>query len=248
MKPALLFSFLGAAGCHAVLLFGFQASGPVLPSLGDQAPSLDVALVEGEPAAMPGEPDEAAPAPAHPEPEPAPEPEPKTEPKAEPEPQPTPALSDCAHVAESTPAPTPVRPPKPSPKEVTSKPSPAHRPARPVTTSGTGTGSGGGFGGRYFCGTATSGAGTGARPRYQPLPPYPPQARRANQEGVPLVKIEVGADGRPGAVSLARSSGFPLLDEAALRGVTRWRFEPARAAGVPVASQVEVPVRFSLVQ
>jgi protein TonB len=45
---------------------------------------------------------------------------------------------------------------------------------------------------------------------------------------------------------LKQSSGFPLLDEAAIAAVRRWTFEPARIDGRAVASQVVVPVRFSM--
>ena len=58
--------------------------------------------------------------------------------------------------------------------------------------------------------------------------------------------IAVSADGRPLHISLAKSSGHPLLDQAAIEAVRGWTFEPARASGVPVASQVLVPVRYSL--
>lgn len=97
-------------------------------------------------------------------------------------------------------------------------------------------------------GTGEPGIGVGVQPRFlsHPRPEYPPQARRERQEGVSIVKVRVGPDGRPAEVTLAHSSGFPLLDEAAVRGVKRWTFEPARTAGVPVSSQVEVPVRFNL--
>jgi len=61
-----------------------------------------------------------------------------------------------------------------------------------------------------------------------------------------LLTVEVGANGRPTSVALKRSSGVESLDRAALAAVRRWTFEPARSAGIPVASRVEVPVRFSL--
>jgi len=61
-----------------------------------------------------------------------------------------------------------------------------------------------------------------------------------------LISVEIGGDGRASEVTLKRSSGFPLLDEAAIRAVRGWTFEPARAAGIPVSSRVDVPVRFSL--
>jgi protein TonB len=58
--------------------------------------------------------------------------------------------------------------------------------------------------------------------------------------------VVVEVDGLPGAVSLNRSSGYPLLDRAALDAVRQWTFEPARAAGVAVPSAVVIPVRFDL--
>ena len=61
-----------------------------------------------------------------------------------------------------------------------------------------------------------------------------------------ILNVLVRADGQPADVSVARSSGFPLLDQAALAAVRRWTFDPGRSADVPVASQVAVPVRFSL--
>jgi protein TonB len=85
-------------------------------------------------------------------------------------------------------------------------------------------------------------------PRYRstPEPEYPAAARRERQEGVVLLAVEVSAQGRPTEVVVKRSSGFELLDRSAVRAVRRWRFEPARTAGLPIASHVEIPVRFRL--
>lgn len=87
-----------------------------------------------------------------------------------------------------------------------------------------------------------------AHPRYavNPPPNYPPDAKRLKQQGEVLLHVKVGADGSAQAVTLKHSSGFPELDEAALAAVRRWKFEPARAAGVPVAVDVDVPVRFRI--
>jgi protein TonB len=92
------------------------------------------------------------------------------------------------------------------------------------------------------------GALLSAKPRYRvnPAPEYPIASRRRREEGVVMVKVTVEANGAPSAISLAASSGYPLLDAAALDAVRRWTFDPARAAGVPVPSLVNVPVRFSL--
>lgn len=87
-----------------------------------------------------------------------------------------------------------------------------------------------------------------ARPKYKsrPEPAYPALARRRRQQGVVLLTVLVGASGRPDSVEIRSSSGFRALDDAALEAVKQWEFEPARLGGVPVASEVEVPIRFQL--
>jgi protein TonB len=87
---------------------------------------------------------------------------------------------------------------------------------------------------------------SGAHYLSNPKPEYPEKARALHQQGVVLLGVEVGADGRPSEVTITRSSGFPELDQAAVRAVRRWTFEPARAGGLPVSSRVVVPVHFSL--
>jgi protein TonB len=94
------------------------------------------------------------------------------------------------------------------------------------------------------------GALLSAKPRYRvnPAPEYPIASRRRREEGVVMVKVTVEPNGAPSAISIATSSGHPLLDAAALDAVRRWTFDPARAGGVPVSSLVTVPLRFSLSQ
>jgi len=79
------------------------------------------------------------------------------------------------------------------------------------------------------------------------LPPeYPQAARRAGQQGTVIVLASCSATGAVEDVALAQSSGFPLLDEAALEAVRHWTFAPATLDGVAVASFVRVPVDFVL--
>ena len=106
--------------------------------------------------------------------------------------------------------------------------------------TGTGTGGGGGEG---------RGGGVIVRPDYHvnPKPPYPMIARRLGAQGVVLLRVQVREDGSVAAVELAHSSGFAVLDDSATRTVREsWRFLPARIDGSPVASWVEVPIRFVL--
>ena len=59
-----------------------------------------------------------------------------------------------------------------------------------------------------------------------------------------LLRVNVGADGRPGEIDFARRSGSRDLDRAAQDAVAGWRFTPAMQNGKPVAAVVEVPVEF----
>jgi protein TonB len=87
-----------------------------------------------------------------------------------------------------------------------------------------------------------------ARPDYlkNPDPPYPPSALRRRQEGQVLLAVTVSAQGRAERVTVKKTSGFPILDEAAQQAVRDWEFTPARVGKLAVASEIEVPVRFKL--
>ncbi|MDP1963480.1 MAG: energy transducer TonB [Reyranella sp.] len=87
------------------------------------------------------------------------------------------------------------------------------------------------------------------RPRYR-IPPkpaiYPPRAVELGQQGEVLVRVRLEPDGTAAEIRLWRSSGFSLLDRAALAAVHDWHFHPAMRGGRPVAAWVEIPVRFHL--
>jgi protein TonB len=88
-----------------------------------------------------------------------------------------------------------------------------------------------------------------AMPNYfkNPDPSYPALARRRHQEGVVLLAVKVTAKGKAKGITVKKSSGFRLLDEAALKAVQDWEFQPARAGSLAVDSEIEVPVQFKLV-
>lgn len=87
----------------------------------------------------------------------------------------------------------------------------------------------------------------GARGGGNAIPEYPAQARRRGWEGRVLLVVRVRADGVAESVRVAQSSGHDILDRAARDAVRRWRFEPARRAGISVAASLEVPVTFRLI-
>lgn len=83
--------------------------------------------------------------------------------------------------------------------------------------------------------------------REPPVPPsYPRRALRLGQEGTVLLQALVGSDGATRHVEVLESSGFPLLDGAAVKAVRRWHFLPGSRGGQTVATAVQVPVRFTL--
>ncbi len=89
---------------------------------------------------------------------------------------------------------------------------------------------------------------TSAEPRYRenPEPAYPSQAKRRHQEGMVLLLVSVNETGTAEKVAIKQSSGFSLLDEAAMQAVRRWKFEPGKLNEKEVSSEVEVPVKFKL--
>ena len=79
-----------------------------------------------------------------------------------------------------------------------------------------------------------------------PRPPYPMVARRMGYHGKVVLDVEVLAEGKAGDVRLHQSSGYDILDNAALQTVKTWRFSPARRFGQAVTQRFLVPIKFSL--
>lgn len=63
-------------------------------------------------------------------------------------------------------------------------------------------------------------------------PAYPAASRRAGEQGTTHLQVCVSAAGRVTSVSVAGSSGFQRLDDAAVRWIRGERFTPARVNGV----------------
>lgn len=74
-------------------------------------------------------------------------------------------------------------------------------------------------------------------------PRYPRESRRHREQGTVVLALTLDLDGAVEAISVARSSGFDRLDEAALRAVRRWRWAPTMRGGlaVRVRGLVEIP-------
>lgn len=203
---------------HAALALGvfWQAQQLLPPPVA--APSMQASILPPSPLPM------AAPEPAKPAP-------PKPQMRAQPvKPTPRPPVLVSQHV-QPTSAPVSVAPAPPAPP-APSAPAQEAAPARSDKA-------------------APSGAPASA-PRFDaaylnnPAPAYPAVSRRLGEEGRVLLAVQVDADGAPRQVRIARSSGYPRLDAAALAAVEKWRFVPARQGEHSVAASVNVPMHFRL--
>lgn len=79
-----------------------------------------------------------------------------------------------------------------------------------------------------------------------PKPEYPAIAKSRDWQGKVMLRVQVSAAGLSDAVKVEKSSGYEMLDEAAVEAVKNWRFIPAKRGETPVASSVLVPINFSL--
>ena len=159
----------------------------------------------------------------------SPNPQRKPVPKAKPAPQPQPVANPAVREAPSE-APTVVR-------------------GRAPLPNAGGSGLGGGRSGTVGSGEGTSsgpGAETGPvdvgtlRILSRTPPEYPLFSRKRREEGRLTILITIQS-GRVIDAQVERGSGYPRLDEAALRAVRTWRFDhPGRIrARVPVSFRLE---------
>ncbi len=110
------------------------------------------------------------------------------------------------------------------------------------TGPGVGEGRGGGIGGGVF---RVGGGVSAPKAIYAPDPEYSEEARKAKYQGVCVLSLIVGPDGKPREIKLSRSLGLGL-DEKAMEAVNKWKFEPALKDGKPVAVAINVEVQFRL--
>lgn len=75
---------------------------------------------------------------------------------------------------------------------------------------------------------------------------YPSSAKRRNIEGVVLVEVWLDAQGKQTKQRIINSSGHQILDKAALKGVSQWRFSQQQSDGQAIAYRVQVPINFGL--
>jgi protein TonB len=82
--------------------------------------------------------------------------------------------------------------------------------------------------------------------RSNPSPKYPRIARMRGYQGNVLLDVLVNKNGKVNDLKIFKSSGHPLLDNAATSTVKHWLFEPGMIGDEKVDMWVRVPIRFEL--
>ena len=67
-------------------------------------------------------------------------------------------------------------------------------------------------------------------------PAYPQAALKQDQTGTVRVKFVIGTEGNLVSADVVKSSGFKVLDRAAIEGLSKCKFKPAMQNGAPVQS------------
>ena len=75
---------------------------------------------------------------------------------------------------------------------------------------------------------------------------YPPAALAAGEEGKTTLSFRVGVDGSPKNISVAVSSGFQDLDQAAIQCAATWKYLPAVENGQPREVDWKAAVEWSM--
>lgn len=81
---------------------------------------------------------------------------------------------------------------------------------------------------------------------YAPSPGYPLKARESDWEGVTVLKVLIKTNGKIGEVIILESSGYQILDQAAVKAIKKWRYRPALKDGIAVSKQIRVRIKFEL--
>jgi protein TonB len=133
----------------------------------------------------------------------------------------SPGADDATVAPTAAPRPKKPRAPKPTPTPivVAAVPEPTPEPTPPPTVEGQLVEMGPGV--------------TPPRKVKGPSAEYPERARRQKLEGTVGISLLVDENGVPRELTIVESAG-PVLDEAVMKAVKEWRFEPAQKDGVRV--------------
>ena len=81
---------------------------------------------------------------------------------------------------------------------------------------------------------------------HRPSLRYPSVSQNDGDEGTVTLRFIVQPDGSVSDIRIARSSGHPRLDAAAVRSLRRAKFQPATCHGKPIAMRMHYSFTFEL--
>jgi protein TonB len=93
-------------------------------------------------------------------------------------------------------------------------------------------------------GTADRGAVSAPQAESPISPRYPRGARMRGEEGVVVLLVKVDAKGRASSVTVGESSGYAVLDRAAVKAARQTRYIPGREDGQPIDGEAMFSVEF----
>ncbi|RMH36772.1 MAG: energy transducer TonB [Nitrospirae bacterium] len=79
-------------------------------------------------------------------------------------------------------------------------------------------------------------------------PPYPQIAKEKGWEGTVILRVTIGPNGKAEDIQIRKSSGYAVLDEAAVNAVKQWRFRPAYDGTIALRTRADIPIHFDLRQ
>lgn len=94
----------------------------------------------------------------------------------------------------------------------------------------------------------TRGRFTSVQPVKMTRPLYPRMAREQGWQGKVVLRAHITAEGTIKRITVQESSGFSVLDDSAKQAIGMWSFKPAQNGEFAVASVVDLPVQFDLLQ
>jgi protein TonB len=136
------------------------------------------------------------------------------------------------------------QPPRPTPKVV--EPTPAPQPAPVITNAPTAPVQAPPAPPAPVVQEKITAPTAGADYLHNPAPEYPEIAMERGWEGKVLMKVHVLPNGKPDSITVVKSSGQKMLDDAAVKTVRQWSFVPAKRGDTPIAGWVTVPINFNL--
>jgi TonB family protein len=77
-------------------------------------------------------------------------------------------------------------------------------------------------------------------------PHYPNRALKLGQEGKVLVEVLLDKDGKQIKQEVINSSGYVLLDKAALEAIKKWSFLPHKLQGENSKAFIQIPIEFKI--